>query len=150
MADKPKGQCYIGLSHCTNHTLHDHHVHMRSLTGEAGAHVDLCGDCHTVLHAVAKALVTKMQGGKPNPKNLCWPYSRHPTEQQRATQLLQALVHVMLNTDRSGLPVAMSLSIPADVNRALEVLKTQMKLSKQQTVLLCISRVLESQGLLKK
>lgn len=130
--------------------MHEHHAQMKSLTGERGALVNLCGSCHTDIHAIAAARVSVLKGGK---SKQCreWPYRRTHNEPERAEFLIQELVRVMMVVDSTRLPKKMSLDVPADVNRGLTVLKSQWGAkNKQQVVMACILLVLKREGLLGK
>jgi hypothetical protein len=130
--------------------MHTHHVQMRALTGERGVLVDLCGGCHTDLHAIAAARVSVLRGGK---SKQCreWPYRRVHNEPERAEYLIQELVRVMMVVDSTHLPKKMSLDVPADVSRGITLLKSQWGASnKSQVVLACVLLVLKKEGLLNK
>lgn len=128
--------------------MHEHHAQMKALTGERGQLVNLCGSCHTDIHAIAAARVSILRGGK-SKQGREWPYRRTKGEPERAEALIQELVRVMVLVDSSRLPKRLSLEVPADVNQGLSMLKVQWGAkNKSQVVLACILLVLKREGIL--
>lgn len=130
-------------------SIHEHHVIMRSKTGELGPKIWLCGTCHTEIHAVATARAAKLRGGKPNELNLVWAHSRHSQEQHRAEMVITPLVKILLMSDKADLPVLTSLQLDPEINAGLNQLKQELGLqNKPQTILWCVALVLHSKGLI--
>lgn len=143
----PVPPCYI--CHEQHRTWHQHHVTMRAKTGERGPLVILCGSCHSGIHAVALARVAKLKGGKPNPQNLEWSYSRHPQELTKAEALIKPLVQVLLMSDGADLPKVASLEIPVAINNGLMRLKQDLGVTNRNAAILyCCATVLAARGLL--
>lgn len=140
--------CYICRAE-TPHT-HEHHVTMQSKTGDRGPVVDLCGDCHTQIHTVAKARYAKLRGGKPNPQNLQWFSRQRGADTANAELLISALVQIELTMQEVEQPRMLSLRLPVDLNRGLELLIQETGQSKVNTLLACLRHVLTQKGLLHK
>lgn len=135
--------CHVETPHC-----HEHHVTMRARTGEEGPLVDLCGDCHTQIHTVAKARLAKQRGGKPKVANLMWHSKRAGSDIQRAEFLIGKLVEIETRMQEVEQPVAVSFRVPLELNRGLELLMQETKQSKVNTILACIQYTLRQRGLL--
>ena len=140
--------CYI--CHADTPHTHEHHVTMRARTGDQGPLVDLCGDCHTQIHTIAKARFAKLRGGKPNPKNMHWHSRQQGADISNAELLISALVQIELQMQEVDQPKVLSLRLPVDLNKGLELLTQETRQSKVNTLLMCLRHVLTQKGLLPK
>ena len=127
--------------------LHWHHTVPQALGGENSLQIPLCGDCHTVLHANADAIVAKIRRGTTIPKRF-W-----RTEQMasRAQKWVGILVQSILNPpiEAENKEYKMQVSVPSDMHSALFILKQELPGAKtlQDAILFCISYALQAKGL---
>lgn len=129
------GKCLIcGLGSAT---LHSHHVVPQAYGGVGGPEVDLCGDCHTNVHAHAIAILSFKRNGKNKVKNF-W---RTAEEEDTARPLVAQIVNAALNY-RGIKQFKMITTLDEVTYNNLRLLKNDLgKKSLEATLAYCIQYV---------
>lgn len=121
--------------------VQEHHVLFEHVAGANSPTVPLCSTCHDTLHRVVTRRITALRSGKAC-NILEWPNLRHKDELARATRLVDLAMTALVSKGLANkeLPVKMMLSIPPELNRALQEFQKQYNMSsKKEAVLSLIS-----------
>ena len=138
-----EGTCTICLSGGSN--LHMHHTIPRSRGGEDSLQIPLCGDCHTILHANALYIVSRIK----NPKRKVKRFWANEAIRNRAERWLQILVTALITPDEdaaatTGHQVGTTLS--ADDFQLFKLLAADLGCSQENAVEYCVKYVLGKRG----
>lgn len=136
-------QCTICLKHLP--VPHMHHTVPRSRGGENSLQIPLCGDCHTVLHANAVYVVSKMR----NPKRQAQTFWPTEAVRERAEPWLKILVEALATPDEEAAavteyPIGAKLSL--EEFRLFKLLAKDLGCSQEQAVLYCVKYMLQIRG----
>lgn len=124
-------QCHI----CRVNTPvpHKHHIIPREYGGESGPVIELCGNCHTRIHAEAESVLAYKRTGRPI--KTYWSSSE---EAKRATPLVSAIVQSALNTKEKK-KYKMNLEFDSETYKKLHIFKKDNNFSSlEETVIFCV------------
>ena len=121
---------------CASTILHRHHVIPRCYGGRDGAQVDMCGDCHTTLHAYALAILAFQRNGKPIQN-----FWKTAEDEDRARPLVAQIVKAAQNYEGPK-EYKMMLTLDAETYNMLKFMKNNLAISSlEKTLASCIKLV---------
>ena len=139
-----EGSCTICLSSGT--VLHMHHTVPQARGGKDSLQIPLCGDCHTILHANALAVVSRIK----NPNRKVRRFWKTEAIQDRAERWLQILVAALMTPDENAAAITehpVGTKLDAEYFQLFKTLAADLGCSQENTVLYCIKYVLSKRGI---
>jgi len=136
--------CRICLTQCA--VLHSHHTVPRSRGGDSSLQIDLCANCHNLLHAEAVHRTARIRNSKLKVRRF-W---RNPEDEHRAQPFLATLVAALVAPLPAGCKRLhlLSVSVPTPVLDQVRFLQNDLAIpSLEQTLAYCVNYTLSHKGI---